>query len=121
MSAGRVLVIEDDDRLSRLLNRALSIRDIEVTVAEDGSLGREAWTAGDFDLVILDVMMPGIDGISLCAERRAAGDETPAILLSARDEDEFHKRGMAAGASAYITKPFAYADLISQVEYLLGG
>jgi two-component system phosphate regulon response regulator OmpR len=114
-----VLVIEDDPRIASLLRRGLSLKGIEVTVAEDGSLGREAWATGDFDLVLLDVMLPGIDGISLCAERRVAGDQTPVVLLTARDEDDAHDRGMAAGATDYISKPFAYADLVSRVTFLL--
>ncbi len=119
MSMGRVLVIEDDAKIARMLQRGLSIKDVEVTVAEDGLAGREAWAAGGFDLILLDVMLPGIDGISLCAERRAAGDTTPVILLTARGEESARDRGMAAGATAYITKPFAYADLITRVQDLL--
>jgi DNA-binding response OmpR family regulator len=66
-------------------------------------------------------MIPGIDGISLCAERRAAGDQTPVMLLTARDEEDTQNRGMAAGATDYITKPFSFADLISRVKLLLPG
>ncbi len=119
MSMERVLVIEDDAKIARILQRGLSIKGIDVTVAEDGISGRELWTAGDFDLILLDVMLPGIDGISLCTERRTAGDTTPVILLTARGEESARDRGMAAGATEYITKPFAYADLIARVQDLL--
>ncbi len=121
MSADRVLIVEDDPKLASLLRRALSLKGAEATVAEDGLLGRDLWATGGFDLVLLDVMIPGIDGISLCAERRAAGDQTPVMLLTARDEEDTQNRGMAAGATDYITKPFSFADLISRVRLLLPG
>ena len=121
MRPGRVLIVEDDPKLASLLRRGLSLKGIEATVAEDGFLGRALWAAGGFDLVLLDVMLPGIDGINLCAQRRAAGDRTPVVLLTARDEEEAQNRGMAAGATCYVTKPFAFADLISRVTLLLPG
>jgi two-component system alkaline phosphatase synthesis response regulator PhoP len=119
MITGRVLLIEDDASIARVVQRGLALKGIEVFVAEDGSTGRDAWMAGSFELVLLDVMLPGIDGIDLCAERRAAGDSTPVILLTARDADEVWDRGRAAGATAYIGKPFAYAHLTEQVLRLL--
>jgi DNA-binding response OmpR family regulator len=90
-----------------------------VTVAEEGLRGREAWINGRFDLVLLDVMLPGIDGISLCEERRAAGDQTPVIFLTAREDEDARARGTAAGAADFMTKPFVYADLVSRVLRLL--
>jgi DNA-binding response OmpR family regulator len=116
VNAGRVLVIEDDVAVANLLRRGLGLKGIELTIAENGSAGREAWESGDFDLVLLDVMLPEIDGISLCAEMRAANDDTPVILLTARDEVETKDRGMAAGATDYISKPFDFDALISCVE-----
>jgi two-component system OmpR family response regulator len=116
VSTGRVLVIEDDVRVANLLRRGLKLKEIEVTIAENGSAGREAWKSGEFDLVLLDVMLPEIDGINLCAEMRAANDETPVILLTARDEVETRDRGMAAGATDYIGKPFDLEELISCVK-----
>jgi DNA-binding response OmpR family regulator len=119
VSAGRVLVVDDDPRIAELLRLGLNVKGLEVTVADDGSRGREVWAAGGFDLVLLDVMLPGIDGISLCEERRAAGDRTPVILLTAREDEEARARGMAAGATDYMTKPFVYPDLISRIALLL--
>lgn len=119
MSVGRVLLIEDDVRIARIVQRGLALKEIEVIVAEDGSAGRDAWAAGGFDLVLLDVMLPGCDGIELCAERRGGGDTTPVILLTARGEEEIRDRGLAAGAADYITKPFAYAHLTERVLGLL--
>ncbi len=119
MSVGRVLVIEDDARIAHLLKRGLGLKDLDVTVAEDGDAGRQAWTTGEYDVILLDVMLPGIDGISLCKERRAAGDTTPVILLTARGEESARDRGIAAGATDYVTKPFAYADLTGRIYRLL--
>ncbi len=116
MSAGRVLVIEDDVAVANLLRRGLGLKGIEVTIAEDGSAGREAWGSGDFDLILLDVMLPEVDGISLCADMRAADDNTPVILLTARDEAKAKEWGMAAGATDYISKPFDLEELLSRVE-----
>ena len=116
MSAGRVLVIEDDAAVANLLRRGLGLRGIDVTIAEDGSAGREAWESGDFDLILLDVMLPEVDGISLCADMRAADYATPVILLTARDKAEAEEWSMAAGATGYISKPFDFEKLISRVE-----
>ena len=88
MSVGRVLVVEDDTKIGTILKRGLGLKDIDVTLAEDGLSGRDAWATGAFDLIVLDLMLPGIDGISLCAERRAAGDTTHVILLTARGEED---------------------------------
>ena len=121
MSSGRVLVIEDDPAIANLLRRGLELKGIEVTITEDGSAGRQAWESGDLGLVLLDVMLPRVDGISLCAEMRAAGDDTPVILLTARDEDESKDQGMAAGATDYISKPFDFEELLSRVESHLRG
>jgi DNA-binding response OmpR family regulator len=119
VSRGRALVIEDDLRIAALLRRGLALKGIDVTVAEDGARGRAAWQCDGFDVVLLDVMLPEVDGIALCAERRAAGDRTPVIILTARDDEETRARGMAAGATDYLVKPFAYGDLIRRVELLL--
>lgn len=119
MTAARVLVVEDDPRIAGLLRLGLQAKGLEVTVAEDGSRGGETWAAGGYDLVILDVMLPGIDGISLCSERRAAGDRTPVLFLTAREDDDARARALTAGASEYMTKPFAYEDLLARIRRLL--
>lgn len=114
-----ILVIEDDPGIASVLQRGLSLRGWTVTVAPHGLAGRDAWRAGAYDLAIVDVMLPGVNGIELLAERRAAGDLTPVILLTARDENEYRTQGSAAGADEYITKPFVYGDLVSSVERLM--
>lgn len=114
-----VLIVEDDAAIASILEQGLMLKGLAATVAEDGLDGRRAWVAGDYDLVILDVMLPGMNGIDLCAERRAAGDDTPVILLTARDDDRLRSRGEKAGASAYITKPFVYSELIATIGRLV--
>jgi DNA-binding response OmpR family regulator len=119
MRTGRVLVIEDDEGISNLLKRGLGLKGIEAVVAEDGVSGREAWKSGEHDLVLLDVMLPGVDGVDLLTERRAAGSEVPVILLTARDEKEAVERGLEAGAQEYVSKPFSFEDLLARVESYL--
>jgi DNA-binding response OmpR family regulator len=116
MSAPRILVIEDEERIAEILARGLGLQGFAVTVALDGRAGKEAWSSGAFDLILLDVMLPEVDGITLCAERRAAGDQTPVILLTARSDEELRDRGLAAGADDYISKPFVYAELIARIR-----
>lgn len=119
MNRGRVLLIEDDARIAQIVQRGLRLKGLEVMVAEDGLEGSAAWSNGTFDLILLDVMLPGVDGIALCAARRQAGDTTPVIMLTARGEEEVRARGFAAGANGYISKPFAYAELLQEIFRLL--
>lgn len=111
-----MLVIEDDVAVANLLRRGLELGGNEVTIAEDGAAGREAWKSGEFDLVLLDVMLPEVDGITLCTEIKAANDRTPVILLTASDEDGARERGMAAGATDYLNKPFDLNELLARVR-----
>ncbi|MEO7296764.1 MAG: response regulator transcription factor [Candidatus Limnocylindria bacterium] len=120
MSA-RILVVEDDPRVRAVLERGLALAGHETTLAEDLASGRTAWAGRRFDLVLLDVMLPDGDGLALLAERRNAGDDTPTILLTAREESEMHQRAVDAGATDYLAKPFAYADLLARVERLTTG
>jgi two-component system, OmpR family, response regulator QseB len=116
----RILVIEDDAGIRAMLERGLRVGGHEATMAQDVSSGRRAWSSDPFDLVLLDVMLPDGDGIDLLAERRAAGDGTPTVLLTAREEAELKERASLAGASAYLPKPFAYAELLACIRRLLG-
>jgi len=115
----RILVVEDDPAIASVLERGLCLRGWRVEVADDGVSGAAAWEGGSFDCVILDVMLPGMTGIELCALRRAEGDRTPVLLLTARDKDALRQEGERAGADAYLAKPFAYQDLLVTVESLL--
>jgi DNA-binding response OmpR family regulator len=118
--SARVLIVEDDRGIRRVIERGLTLAGHAPTFAEGLASGRARWTDGGYDLVLLDVMLPDGNGIELLAERRAAGDATPVVLLSAREETELRDRGSAAGATAYLKKPFGYADLLDCVDRLAG-
>ena len=116
MSA-RILVIEDDAAIRAMLERGLRLAGHLPTLAEDLAAGRELW--GDaFDVVLLDVMLPDGNGLELLAERRAAGDTTPTVLLTAREEAQLRERATQAGATAFLSKPFAYEELLACVSRL---
>lgn len=120
MSA-RLLIVEDDAGIRRVLDRGLRLAGHEPAFAEDLATGRRLWVGNGFDLVLLDVMLPDGNGIELLAERRAAGDDTPVALVSAREEAELHERAATAGATAYLKKPFVYSELLACVERLTRG
>jgi DNA-binding response OmpR family regulator len=112
----RVLVIEDDAPIAALLERGLRLAGHEVTVEDDSLGGHRRWIEGRHDAIILDLMLPGANGLELCAERRLAGDQTPVLLLTARDDHHVRRQAAAAGASAVMSKPFVYADLVAWVR-----
>ena len=112
----RVLVVEDDPPIASVLERGLALAGYTVDVAEDGPSGLARWSEGGWTAVVLDVMLPGMDGVAVCAARRAAGDPTPVLLLTARDDDELREAARACRADAFLTKPFAYADLLATLR-----
>lgn len=116
----RVLVVEDDPPIASVLERGLGLAGYEVEVAEDGPSGLARWAHGGWSAVILDMMLPGIDGLGVCAERRAHGDETPVVVLTARDDETLREAARVAGADAFLTKPFAYADLLATLRRVMG-
>jgi two-component system response regulator MprA len=113
-----VLVVEDDEPIASVLERGLTLAGYGVELALDGDAARERWRATRYAVVILDVMLPGVDGITLCAEMRTAGDPTPVLLLTARDDPEIRAAGMEAGASAVMVKPFEYRRLLDELARL---
>lgn len=113
-----VLVVEDETAFADVLRDNLEAEGYRVTVATDGPAGERAWAAGA-DLVILDVMLPGVDGYALCERRREAGDATPVLFLSARGEPEDRVRGLRAGGDDYLAKPFHLPEFLLRVEALL--
>ena len=114
-----VLVVEDDEALASVLIRGLCLAGHEVELVTDGDSAERRWRSGTWDLVILDIMLPGRDGIDLCAAMRSIGDSTPVLLRTARDDPASRLAGLAAGASAYLTKPYAYAELLATLERLM--
>ncbi len=117
----RILVVEDDRGIRRVIERGLGLAGHEPLFADDVAGARALWSSDGFDLVLLDVMLPDGNGLELLAERRAAGDRTPVVLLSAREEAELRDRASSAGATEYLKKPFAYRDLLACVARLTGG
>ena len=117
----RILAIEDDRGIRAVLERGLRMAGHEVVLADTLAVARAAWTSDDaYDLVLLDVMLPDGDGLALLRERRAAGDLTPTVLLTAREEAELGGRAADAGADAYLPKPFAYRDLLACIDRFAG-
>jgi two-component system, OmpR family, alkaline phosphatase synthesis response regulator PhoP len=115
----RVLVIEDENSMADVLRDNLEAEGYQVTVARDGRTGASIWSRAGVDLVVLDVMLPGLDGFALCEARRAAGDATPVLFLSARGEPEDRVRGLRAGGDDYLPKPFHLPEFLLRAGALL--
>jgi two-component system OmpR family response regulator len=115
----RVLVVEDDVRMAAALRRGLHGEGIVADVAVDGDEAVRRIRAGGFDAVVLDVMLPDIDGFETCRRLRACGAWTPVIMLTARDAVEDRVRGLDSGADDYLTKPFSLAELLARLRALV--
>lgn len=113
-----LLVVDDDDRIRTLLKRFLSMRGFRVTAASDAAMARRYLDGLEFDLLVLDVMMPGEDGLALAAWVRGRGD-VPILLLTARGEPEDRIRGLALGADDYLAKPFEPEELALRISAIL--
>ncbi len=114
----RVLVVEDEAKIADYVKRGLSEAGYTVDVARDGIEGRYLALEGDYQLVVLDIMLPGIDGFGvLSALRQKRG--TPVLMLTARDRVEDRVQGLEAGADDYLVKPFAFSELLARVGALL--
>lgn len=112
----RILVIEDDLRMAGLLDQGLREEGFQVTVLSNGSDGLDMARHGDFEVIILDVMLPGMDGFEVARQLRLAGRKTPLIMLTARDSSADIIRGLDCGADDYLTKPFAFGELLARVR-----
>ncbi|UCM90556.1 response regulator transcription factor [Streptomyces marincola] len=115
----RVLIVEDEKRLARSLAQGLTAEGFAVDVAHTGTDGLHRATEGSYDLLILDIMLPGMNGYRVCAALRAAGDETPILMLTAKDGEYDEAEGLDTGADDYLTKPFSYVVLVARVRALL--
>ncbi len=114
----RILVVEDEQRLGRLLRRSLEAVRHVVDVATDGETGLAAARDGEYDVIILDLGLPDVDGVEVCRRLRAARVGTPILMLTARDEIEDRVHGLDAGADDYVGKPFALSELLARVRAL---
>ena len=118
MTTSSVLVVEDDARLAKTLERLLGAEGHDVEVTGDGLQALRRARERAFDLVVLDVMLPGMDGIGVCRKLRATGG-LPILLLTALGGTEERVRGLDSGADDYLVKPFAYEELLARVRALL--
>lgn len=114
----RVLVVDDDPPLLRMLARSLDAEGFEVTVAPDGGAALVAAERSAPDVIVLDVAMPAIDGLSVCRRLRSRGLPTPILMLTARDAVADRVAGLQAGADDYLVKPFAMQELIARLRAL---
>lgn len=115
----RLLVVEDEPKLAQYLCKGLGEHGHVVDVAHDGIEGRRLATAGDYDLVLLDVMLPGVDGFGVLRAIRAECPGRPVLMLTARDAVEDRVHGLEQGADDYLVKPFAFSELLARVGALL--
>jgi DNA-binding response OmpR family regulator len=114
----RILVVEDDSKLGSLLEEGLGAEGFAITWVRDGETALARALAEDFDVVLLDYMLPGMSGHDVTVELRAAGRPTPILMLTARDAPEDLRRARAAGVSDLMGKPFRFAELIDRLSSL---
>ena len=115
----RILVVDDDPAVSGALQRALRLEGYDVTLAPDGPRALEEIAIRPPDAVVLDIGLPGVDGLDVCRRMRVAGDDTPVLMLTARDAIQDRVEGLDAGADDYLVKPFALAELLARLRALL--
>ena len=115
----RIVVVDDDARIRDLLRRYLTQEGFEVLLAEDGKALNRLMTRENIDLIVLDLMLPGEDGLSICRRLRAASDVTPIIMLTAKVEDVDRIVGLEVGADDYLPKPFNPRELLARIHAVL--
>jgi two-component system OmpR family response regulator len=115
----RVLIVEDDATIADFVAKGLGEAGYAVDVAADGQRGLELATSETYDVVIVDLMLPHVDGLTLIDRMRSRGARTPVLILSARRTVDDRVRGLQAGGDDYLTKPFAFAELLARVQALM--
>ncbi len=119
MEKGNILIVEDEARIRMGLEDDLTFEGFTVTAASDGEQGLALAQVGSFDCIVLDVMLPGMDGFEVCKQLRKSGNNTPVIMLTARDHEVDKILGLEIGADDYITKPFSPRELLARIKALL--
>jgi two-component system, OmpR family, response regulator len=114
----RVLIVEDDLRMASLIRRGLEHEGLAADIASNGQDALRMAPAHDYDAVVLDVMLPDLDGFEVCSRLRAAGMWSPVLMLTARDSVEDRVAGLDSGADDYLVKPFAFAELLARLRAL---
>jgi DNA-binding response OmpR family regulator len=115
----KILLVEDDKKIATMVKRGLQAEGFTVEVSLDGDHGFWQATEGDYDLIILDILLPGRNGFKICSDLREAGDWTPILMLTAKDGELDEAEALDTGADDYITKPFSFAVLVARVRALL--
>jgi len=115
----RILVVEDDKKVAGFIKKGLEEETYAADVAYDGEDGLHLGSEGQYDLVILDIMLPKIDGLEILSQLRDQGRDTPILLLTAKDAVDDRVTGLNKGADDYLTKPFAFSELLARVRVLL--
>lgn len=115
----KLLLAEDDDNLGLLLNNFLKAKNFEVTLARNGKLALDEFNSGSFDFVILDVMMPELDGFGVAKEIRTIDQNVPILFLTAKSMKEDKLEGFSLGADDYLTKPFSMEELLARINAIL--
>jgi DNA-binding response OmpR family regulator len=115
----KILIVEDEKKVASFIKRGLEDDDYQVTLCYDGADGLKRATTGEYDLIILDYMLPKKDGLSVVQELRDAGNQVPILMLTAKSETSDVVSGLDAGADDYLAKPFAFAELQARVRALI--
>ena len=115
----RILVVEDEPAAAAVLANGLREHSYAVDVAADGSLALEQASISDYDLIVLDVLMPGINGLEVCRRLRAEGIAAPILMLTARGEPDQRVEGLDVGADDYLAKPYHFPELLARIRALL--
>jgi len=115
----KILVVEDEEKIARALQRGLEQERFSVEIALDGAAGLAAAEADEYDVIVLDRMLPEMDGMEVCRTLREAGNKTPILMLTAKDQVRDRVAGLNAGADDYLVKPFAFEELLARLHALL--
>jgi len=115
----RILLVEDEKKVAGFVKRGLEQESYAVDVCHDGEDGQHYAEVNDYDVIILDIMLPTRSGLEVLKEIRSKGVKTPVILLTARDEVEDRVKGLEGGADDYLTKPFAFEELLARIKVLM--
>ncbi len=115
----RILVIEDEKKVADFISNGLAEEGYAVDKAHDGEQGYFLATTNEYDTILLDVMLPKMDGVTLCTRLRAEENQTPILMLTAKDAIKDKVKGLDAGADDYLTKPFAFEELLARIRSLL--
>ncbi len=119
MAGERLLLVDDEDNLRSMLEAALRHNGYEVTPAADGRSALDVAASLRPDLIVLDVMLPDLDGVEVCRRLRTAGDRTPVLFLTAKDATEDKVRGLTLGGDDYLVKPFSLEELVARIDAVL--